>query len=199
MAEDLASFSMQDLSNLEQQIEFSLYKVHLSKRWLAQRPHGLASAPRWPGGLAPVPLLVRVLAAAHPAAPRSHACAPAASPLRPYASVPQWPPRLRPSLPGGGSPLWPRAPCPGSLAPRWPRALRAGAPSAAPACGPTPPRPAPSRPGDHARVPGGSCPSAASCAPGACSAFPRMMSDNKRRGGKRAQQEQAAPQEEAPR
>jgi hypothetical protein len=31
MAEDLASFSMHDLSNLEQQIEFSLYKVHLRK------------------------------------------------------------------------------------------------------------------------------------------------------------------------
>jgi hypothetical protein len=31
MAEDLASFSVQDLSNLEQQIEFSLYKVHLRK------------------------------------------------------------------------------------------------------------------------------------------------------------------------
>ncbi|ONM03181.1 Protein TRANSPARENT TESTA 16 [Zea mays] len=31
MAEDLASFSAQDLSNLEQQIEFSLYKVRLRK------------------------------------------------------------------------------------------------------------------------------------------------------------------------
>jgi hypothetical protein len=31
MAEDLASFSVQDLSNLEQQIEFSLYKVRLRK------------------------------------------------------------------------------------------------------------------------------------------------------------------------
>jgi hypothetical protein len=31
MAEDLASFSMQDLSNLEQQIEFSFYKVRLRK------------------------------------------------------------------------------------------------------------------------------------------------------------------------
>uniref|UniRef100_A0A804PQ87 Uncharacterized protein n=1 Tax=Zea mays TaxID=4577 RepID=A0A804PQ87_MAIZE len=34
MAEDLASFSVQDLSNLEQQIEFSLYKVHLRKQEL---------------------------------------------------------------------------------------------------------------------------------------------------------------------
>ena len=31
MGEDLASFSVQDLSNLEQQIEFSLYKVRLRK------------------------------------------------------------------------------------------------------------------------------------------------------------------------
>ncbi|XP_020403834.1 MADS-box transcription factor 31 [Zea mays] len=34
MAEDLASFSAQDLSNLEQQIEFSLYKVRLRKQEL---------------------------------------------------------------------------------------------------------------------------------------------------------------------
>jgi hypothetical protein len=31
MGEDLATFSVQDLSNLEQQIEFSLYKVRLRK------------------------------------------------------------------------------------------------------------------------------------------------------------------------
>ena len=31
MAEDLALFSVHDLSNLEQQIEFSLYKVRLRK------------------------------------------------------------------------------------------------------------------------------------------------------------------------
>uniref|UniRef100_A0A804RBT9 Uncharacterized protein n=1 Tax=Zea mays TaxID=4577 RepID=A0A804RBT9_MAIZE len=35
MAEDLASFSVQDLSNLEQQIEFSLYKVRLRKMSIA--------------------------------------------------------------------------------------------------------------------------------------------------------------------
>ncbi|WVZ87094.1 hypothetical protein U9M48_033786 [Paspalum notatum var. saurae] len=34
MGEDLASFSVQDLSNLEQQIEFSLYKVRLRKQEL---------------------------------------------------------------------------------------------------------------------------------------------------------------------
>lgn len=34
MADDLASFSAQDLSNLEQQIEFSLYKVRLRKQEL---------------------------------------------------------------------------------------------------------------------------------------------------------------------
>ncbi|PWZ22682.1 MADS-box transcription factor 31 [Zea mays] len=37
MAEDLASFSVQDLSNLEQQIEFSLYKVHLRKQELLEQ------------------------------------------------------------------------------------------------------------------------------------------------------------------
>jgi len=31
MGEDLASFSVEDLSNLEQQMEFSLYKVRLRK------------------------------------------------------------------------------------------------------------------------------------------------------------------------
>ncbi|OEL20795.1 MADS-box transcription factor 31, partial [Dichanthelium oligosanthes] len=34
MGEDLASFSVQDLSNLEQQMEFSLYKVRLRKQEL---------------------------------------------------------------------------------------------------------------------------------------------------------------------
>ncbi|ONM52440.1 hypothetical protein ZEAMMB73_Zm00001d019189 [Zea mays] len=37
MAEDLASFSVQDLSNLEQQIEFSLYKVRLRKFFILKR------------------------------------------------------------------------------------------------------------------------------------------------------------------
>lgn len=45
MGEDLASFSVQDLSNLEQQIEFSLYKLRLRKvtKHLSSLPTDLES------------------------------------------------------------------------------------------------------------------------------------------------------------